>query len=111
MIYATAVDNGDNTVMVKVQGKYLTILSSSYYGWHLASRSTLRVVATSNFPLSKDIAFETLLPANFQISNMWRTDLLAHWWWVKNKTGILTSQERLDALEAAVKELLPRTPS
>ena len=37
MIYTTVVDNGDNTVMVKVQVN-ISLSLIRYYGWHLSVR-------------------------------------------------------------------------
>ena len=99
----------DSVIYLLINGAVHKTDESAYEQWRRTRRNGVPVIAERSFPHAHDIEFELLMPMNFLIENMWAKDLLQRWWWQKHKTGILTPEERLDALAEAAK-LPPQLP-
>ena len=79
-----------------------------YNAWYINQRSHGALVVTdSTFPHAADLIIEHKMSSHFRLDNMWRKDLLAYWHWKKHKTGILTAEERVDAILGCYFELVP----
>ena len=101
MVVVVAVVADGQVVHAKINGVYSTMGYGKYLQFRAQAKSRVKIVADANFPYCCDTLFESLLPTAFRLDNMWRKDLLSHWYWTRKKTGITSVYERLDALEYA----------
>ena len=97
-VYAAACMHGRD-VSLKINNAFLTMTASEYLKWY--AMREYHVIADSTFAYPSDFVFESLLSSEYRIANMWRKDLLAHWYWQNARTGIASVHERLCALEHA----------
>ena len=106
--YAAAMSLSSGHVFVLLNGVYSKMRHAEYYLWR-SQQPNLQIIAESSFPFASTYVFESLLTPQFRLENMWRKDLLAFWCWRRNKTGINTSQERLEVLMQIVHAIvIPR---
>lgn len=117
-IWAVAVSSGHVAAMLTTRNsntphgtlsrQMYTIPVDQYNAWYINQRSSGALVVTdSTFPHAADLIIEHKMSSHFRLDNMWRKDLLAYWHWKNHKTGILTAEERVDAILGCYLQLVP----
>lgn len=96
----------NNAIYIKRSKTYTRMTHSEYIAFRSQLPSGCLTISTAAFPFASNIVFESLLCAQFRLENLWRGNLLAHWHWIKFKTGIHTVYEHLDALDCAVADIV-----
>lgn len=82
-------ENG-GMVHALLDGTHTSMHPNEYYTFKQTLPAGTKTFSDALFPYPVDVVFETCLKPQFRLNNLWVTDLLARWWWVRHKTGITT---------------------
>lgn len=106
----TCVTEDKGTVHVLHNGVYSSVPSKEFSAYRRKKLGTTWLFSDSRFPFAVEARFEEVVPLDVTLSTSFSRDQLATWWWKHNKTGLLTSFDRLCALDQACRLFVKGSP-